>query len=173
LEHELTVGTHGGVEIKGLRELGAALLELPKRVATNTARGATMAASATIRDEARLRAALYVGSVQKGHPPPGTLKRSIIVKRIPEKSGPLLQTMYVHVRSGKRYQNQGKKGLLSQDAYYWPFVEFGTAKMAARPFLRPAFEAKKVAAAVAFEVYLARRIPAEVDKLKIFGLSFK
>lgn len=28
-------------------------------------------------------------------------------------------------------------------AYYWKFVEFGTVKMAARPFLRPAAEALK------------------------------
>ena len=54
---------------------------------------------------------------------------------------------------------------MSQDAFYARFVEFGTVKMAARPFLRPAFEAKKGEAVDAIKVYLERRIPAEVAKL--------
>jgi len=39
----------------------------------------------------------------------------------------------------------------SKDAFYGRFLEFGTSKMAARPFLRPAFEAKKQAAAAAVD----------------------
>ncbi|HGN2540501.1 TPA: HK97-gp10 family putative phage morphogenesis protein, partial [Proteus mirabilis] len=31
--------------------------------------------------------------------------------------------------------------------FYWWFVEFGTAKMPAQPFMRPSFEAKKEATA--------------------------
>ena len=31
-------------------------------------------------------------------------------------------------------------------AFYWPFLEFGTKKMAARPFLRPSFYAAEQAA---------------------------
>lgn len=36
-----------------------------------------------------------------------------------------------------------------KDAYYLRFVEYGTSKMAAKPFKRPAYEAKKKAAAQA------------------------
>ena len=120
--------------------------------AKNTLRGATSAATATIRDEAKSRAPVYTGDVAKGHPPPGTLKRSIVLKQIPERSGPLKQSFYVHVRTGKKYQKQGKGGNLSQDAYYWTWVEFGNSNMVARPFLRPAFEAKKLGAIAAFEL---------------------
>ena len=42
-------------------------------------------------------------------------------------------------RAGEEYQTAG-------NAYYWRFIEFGTARMPARPFLRPAFESNKDAA---------------------------
>jgi len=58
----------------------------------------------------------------------------------------------VSVRAGKRYRKR------DVDAYYWRFVEFGTAKMAARPFMRPAFEAKKGDALEAIKGRLADRI---------------
>lgn len=161
---------YGGVEVQGLKELGAALRSLPDRVGRNVARGATNAAAVVIRNEARIRAPVYTGPVQEGHPPPGTLKRSIIVKQIPEQSGPLLQTYIVHVRRGEKYAHQGKKNL-SQDAYYWTWVEYGTVKMTARPFLRPAFEVKKVDAVEQFKTYLARRLPIEVAALKILGIQ--
>lgn len=86
-------------------------------------------------------------------------------KQIRELSSLVKQTYIVGVRKGKKYRNQGKKGNLSQDAWYARFVEFGTSKMAARPFMRPAFEAKKGDAVAAIKAYLERRIPAEVTKL--------
>jgi len=39
----------------------------------------------------------------------------------------------------------------SKEAFYGRFLEYGTSKMAARPFLRPAYEAKKQAAAAAVD----------------------
>ncbi|WP_438396486.1 HK97-gp10 family putative phage morphogenesis protein [Caballeronia sp. DA-9] len=42
----------------------------------------------------------------------------------------------------------------TKDAYYLRFVEFGTSKMAAKPFKRPAFEAKKSASAAAVDEVL-------------------
>jgi HK97 gp10 family phage protein len=44
-------------------------------------------------------------------------------------------------------------------------VEFGTSKMSPKPFMRPAFEAKKNEAVDAIRDYLAKRIPEEVAKL--------
>jgi len=49
-----------------------------------------------------------------------------------------------------------------KDAWYWWFVENGTSKMAARPFLRPAFEAKKDEAVNVF----AEVLKDAVDKLE-------
>lgn len=152
------------VRIEGLKELAAALRALPEKVARNGLRAGVYAGAKVIQDEARLRAPVYTGPVEQGHPPPGTLKRSIIMKQIREESGPRNQVFYVLVRSGKKYRKQGKKGDKSQDAFYWRWVEFGSMKMAARPFLRPAFEAKKQAAVEAMKEKLAERVEQDAAK---------
>lgn len=154
------------VNVQGLKELQAALKELPKNVGRNVLRGSVAAGAAVIRAEAKAQAPMYTGGdVSKGHPPPGTLKRSVYQKQIRELSSAAKQTFFVGVRSGKKYQKQGKKGDLSQDAFYAGFVEFGTVNMAARPFMRPAFESKKQAALDAIKAYLEKRIPEEAAKL--------
>ena len=153
--------------VQGLRELQAALKELPDRIARNVLRGSVSAGAAVIRKEAAARAPVSTGPKRQGQPPPGTLKRSVYQKQIRNLSSLVRQTFIVSVRKGKKYRNQGKKGNLSQDAWYARFVEFGTAKMAARPFLRPAFEARKGDAVAAIKDYLARRIPLEVAKLRV------
>ena len=97
--------------------------------------------------------------------PPGTLKRAIIMKQIPEKSDAQKQVFHVAVRRGKQDRKQGKKGTLSQDAYYAHFVEFGTVKMSARPFMRPAFEGRKNDAVEAIRARLAERVEAAAQDL--------
>lgn len=153
--------------IAGLKELQAALKELPDRIAKNVLRGSVNAGATVIKKEAQQRAPLYTGTVQAGHPPPGTLKRAVYQKGIKELSNAVKQTFFVGVRKGKKYQKQGKNGNLSQDAYYANFIEFGTVKMPAHPFMRPAFEAKKLEAVEAIKAYLTKRIPEEVAKLKV------
>ena len=154
---------YGAVEIKGLKELSAALKELPQNIARNVLRGATGAGAAEIRKEAKVKAPVYTGPVSQGHPPPGTLKRGIYQSQQRKLSTLLSQVFHVGVRTGKKLKT--KQGV-SADPYYWKFVEFGTSKMAARPFMRPAFEAKKLAAVEAIRKYMADRIPKEVAKLK-------
>ena len=154
------------VRIEGLAELARALRELPERVAKNGLRVSVYAGAKVIRDEARLRAPKAAQSLGLGQPPPGTLKRSVIMKQVPELSSQTRQTFFVLVRHGKKYRNQGKKGNLSQDAWYWRFLEFGTRKMRARPFLRPALEAKRREAVQAMKERLAERIEREAKALK-------
>lgn len=64
---------------------------------------------------------------------PGTLKKSIRYK----------------VSKGKKMSVQVIAG--SKAAYYARFVEFGTSKMLARPFLRPALESSKMEIEAAFK----------------------
>lgn len=149
------------VEIEGMQELQAKLLELPKRLAKNAVRAATGAAAAVIRNEIKLRAPVYTGAVSDGHPPPGTLKRAVVSKYITELSNDFEAVFKVTVRKGKRFTKQGKKQNLSQDAYYAMWVELGTAKMAARPFFRPGYEAKKQEALDALIQKLRDRLEQE------------
>mgnify|MGYP000008431021 CR=1 FL=1 len=153
------------VQIKGLDALAKALKELPDRVAKNGLRAAVYAGAKVIRDEAKLQAPVATGDLGPNQPPPGTLKRSVILKQIPELSKKNKQTFFVTVRHGKKYRKQGKKGNLSQDAWYWRFVEFGTRKMRARPFLRPALEAKRRDAVQAMKDRLTERIELEAKNL--------
>ena len=176
------------VDVLGIEELQLLLLELPKKIAKNALRAAVYAGAKTVADEAKLRAPVYTGPVSQGHPPPGTLKRSIITKQIPEKSNQFNQTFYVTVRKGKKYQKQGKKGNLSQDAFYANWVEYGhhyapkgkhgygsrakamqavrsgsavisgSMYIAAHPFMRPAFDSKKTEAQDAICTRLSQRI---------------
>ncbi len=152
-------------KIEGLAELGKALRELPERVARNGLRVSVYAGAKVVRDEARARAPKAAQSLGPNQPPPGTLKRSVIMKHIPELSSLTRQTFFVTVRHGKKYRKQGKKGNLSQDAWYWRIVEFGTRKMRARPFLRPALEAKRREAGQAMKDRLSERIEMEASKL--------
>ena len=152
-------------KIEGLAELGKALRELPARVARNGLRVSVYAGAKVVRDEARARAPKAEQPLGPNQPPPGTLKRSVIMKHIPELSSLTRQTFFVTVRHGKKYRKQGKKGNLSQDAWYWRFVEFGTRKMRARPFLRPALEAKRREAGQAMKDRLSERIEMEASKL--------
>ena len=154
------------VQVQGLDQLAKALRELPQRVARNGLRAAVYAGAKVIRDEAKLQAPVATGDLGANQPPPGTLKRSVIMKQIPELSGAQNQTFFVTVRHGKQYRKQGKKGNLSQDAWYWRFVEFGTVKMSARPFLRPAFDMKKHEAVTAIKTRLAQRIEQAAQELK-------
>ena len=154
------------VQVQGLDQLAKALRELPQRVARNGLRAAVYAGAKVIRDEAKLQAPVATGDLGPNQPPRGTLKRSVIMKQIPELSGAQKQTFFVTVRHGKKYRKQGKKGNLSQDAWYWRFVEFGTIKMSARPFLRPAFDMKKHEAVTAIKTRLAQRIEQAAQELK-------
>lgn len=161
-------------KVDGLAALHQALAELPVRVAKNSLRRAVNAGAGLIRDEARMKAPTWTGPVSKGHPPAGTLQRSIIVKQIAERSTDYRQVYYVTVRHGKKYQNQGKSGKLSQDAFYWSFVEFGhytrdgksKVFVPAHPFMRPAFDAKKQAAVDAVKAKLAEGIDQARQELK-------
>jgi HK97 gp10 family phage protein len=152
------------VKVEGLAELHRKLLELPARIERNVVRRAVYAGAAVIRDDMRERAPIYTGEVSEGHPPPGTLKKSIYVKYIPEKSRGGRTVYYVGVRHGKSRQHVGKKDI-NRDAYYFRFIEFGTEKMAAQPFMRPAFDSKQGAALGAIKDTLASGISDEVAKL--------
>lgn len=113
------------VKVDGAAEVRRALLALPDRLATNSLGAAVNAGAAIIRTQARANAPEWTGEVQRGHPPPGTLRRSIVTVYARERSTYYRKTYLVVVRRGKRYRGQGKGGNLSQDAYYWRWVEFG------------------------------------------------
>ena len=154
------------MEVRGLSELTANLRAMPQAMQTRILKGMVATGASVIRKEAIERAPQYTGTVQAGHPPPGTLKRAIYQTRLVAQCTPTLEVWLVSVRKGKNQQNAGPNHgdagpmQTNRDAYYATWIEYGTVKMAARPFMRPAFEAKKQEASNAMRDYVAGHLPA-------------
>lgn len=135
------------VQVDGLRDLGDRMKTLKSDMANRIARAATAAGSVVIRDAAK----------QKVPVDTGNLRQNVIVKRLPKsESAGLTSEHIVTVRKGKLTKKQKGAGL--KDAFYGSFVEFGTVKMPARPYLRPAFDQNKERAVDAIKDRIAARL---------------
>ncbi len=154
--------------VEGLRELAAGLRELPKVMENKILRGALRAAAEVVANEARYRCPVRTGQ----------LKASIRVS-----TRVVNGRVICYVKAGSRYTvfRIGKKGRSTKDAYktiganggvdyqaahYAFWIEFGTSKMAARPFMRPAFESKRDQAIATFTEYVQRRLAVEVAGIR-------
>jgi HK97 gp10 family phage protein len=154
------------MKVEGLAALNKALLELPLQVRGAPLRTATRKAAMVIRNDARAKAPVDTG----------LLKREIITSRSRSQSAEGRETFVVMVKQlTKRYANTkanrrknrvGRKFKTEGLAYYWKFLEFGTSKMAARPFMRKAFEAKKEEAVRILQQELNDAIQKTARKLK-------
>jgi HK97 gp10 family phage protein len=136
--------------VKGLRELGEAMRTLKAEVALKYAWQATGAAARVVKKRA-VKNIETTPSVRTGN-----LERSVIIKRMPaSERGNLTAEHIVTVRGRGK---QTRKGNLQAGAPYAHFVEFGTVKMPAEPFLRPAIEGGAQEAAEAMKGPLERGI---------------
>lgn len=125
------------------KKLLKALKKLPFNIQKNVMVGATRASAKVVSDEAkRLVPVKY-----------GRLKKSIGVIKRKSRRGEV--TFSVSPRKG------GKN-----DGFYGRFIELGTSKMIARPFLRPALEKSVDETLKASKEYIAKRLPAEVAKVR-------
>jgi len=146
------------VTVTGLSELEKRLEQFTDQVAKNIMSGALRAGAVVIQKEARQRCpvsseAHWLGK-KRGKErvliAPGELKRKgIKVRLAPRKSRTVPIEYWVYV--SRRY-------------WYWKFLEFGTVKMPAQPFMRPAFDTLKEKATEAIRDYLAARIDKEAAK---------
>lgn len=132
-----------------------AMKDLPIRVQKNIMVGATRAGANVVRDEAKARVRVSEHGQKYGKYPhkAGNLKKSIGVTRRRDKRGIV------------SFSISPRKGGLSS-GFYGKFVELGTSKMSAKPFLRPAAETKVNEVLVASKEYIAKRLPIEVAKAK-------
>jgi HK97 gp10 family phage protein len=133
-----------------LRELLAGLSELPFELGKGAIYSALGGAARVVRDAAAARAPVIDGNapmVQAGYRGVGTMKRAIRASRSKINKGQAgLWEVIVRVKPLKKSQERklGRRGAKNpNDPYYWWWVEFGTSKMAARPFMRPAFNDTK------------------------------
>ena len=156
------------IKVEGLAELAKALKALPPEIAGKNGgplRRAIGHAAVVIRDDARRRAPVDTGNlrdniiaVRKRKSPQGTEGYFVEVRRKRRK--------YANTRANRRKGRVGKTYENLGEAYYGMFVELGTAKMPAQPFLRPAFESKKTEAVETFRVELAKGIEQAARKVR-------
>lgn len=154
------------IKIDGLKELQRALELLPKEIQGRPLKSAVSAGAKVILDEAINKAP--VGET-------GNLRKALYRYRSRSQSTVGKETYLVGVRKGKgiygntrlnrRLGRVGKKYTTQGEAYYWRFVEFGTSKMSAKPFLRPAFESQKERAVQIIKERLGKAIEAQARKL--------
>jgi HK97 gp10 family phage protein len=134
-----------GIKIQGAKELQKTLGELGPRAAQRVLRNVVVDMAREVRNDAR--GAAPVAS--------GNLKRAIYSVRRRGKRDEVAAS--VGVQKGK-----GAK----RDAFYWHFVEFGTARLAPRPFLRPAFDRLQERFQLVWGAAIGKRIEKELSRKK-------
>lgn len=138
------------VHIEGLQALGQALSGLKADMQKKAARQAVAAGAGVVRAAARRTAPVDTGNLSK----------AVIMKRVPRTK--LTEEYLVAVRHGKtsdiRKAKAGDRTAMGKDAYYARFIEFGTVKMPARPFMAPALSENVEKASTAMRERLRKRI---------------
>lgn len=127
------------IQITGLKELDRALQELAWPAARRALRKGMRQGANVVRDEARAKAPIDSGN----------LKRRIRTRERSEEAGNMRFDIEV-----------------PRSAFYGRFLEYGTSKMAAKPFLRPAAEAKTEEAVTVMRDALSEAIEIEMRRTK-------
>lgn len=140
------------VRIEGLRELGEAMRTLSSDIAQKVAVSATGAGAQIIKKRAVRNIETSPSIVTR------SLHDAVIVKKIPKSQLVFTSEHIVTVR-GKNKRGKKAKGKQSI-APHAHLIEFGTVKMAAEPFLGPAFNTEKERAVQAITDRLRKRIEA-------------
>jgi HK97 gp10 family phage protein len=153
------------MEVKGLKELQRALELLPQEIQKRPLRSAVSAGAKVILDEA----------INRAPQDSGNLRKSLYRYRSRSQSATGKETFLVGVRKGKgtygdtranrRLGRVGRTYKTQGEAYYWRFLEFGTATIPAKRFIRGAFEDKKRDAVYAIRDRLDKAIQAQARKL--------
>lgn len=108
----------------------------------------------------------------------GTLERNIIVARVrkgrlpPEATEAVEVTVRYKARPYKNNRGNRRRGRVDKEwadygpLFYGRFLEFGTSRMPAYPFLRPAFDSSSSTLPGVIQGELARSIEAAVAKMR-------
>ncbi|TNH06632.1 HK97-gp10 family putative phage morphogenesis protein [Testudinibacter sp. TR-2022] len=155
------------VKVSGLKELQKAMGELGRKASNRIAVKAMRKGGAIVRDKARANAPVLTENVP--HRKAGTVKKAISSRTKIGRNGKTNTYVWVKGLSTKQILKfkgkTGKSGAFNpKDPFYWRFLEFGTSKMPAKPFMRPAFEQSKQQAAKAIIDTLRTEILKEGNK---------
>jgi HK97 gp10 family phage protein len=140
--------------VQGLPELRRALLDLPKELRGAPLASGVLGGAKIVREAAKAGVRKRTGLTQKAI--------RVFKERKLSDDRRAVYKVGVSMRvKGKR----GVKKVKTWPPFYWRFIEFGTAKMAAAPFLEPAFAANQEAAVQQIKESLAKAIERAARKL--------
>lgn len=137
------------VSTSGFKALEAALAELPKATARNVLKRTMIKAAEPIRSRAEELAPRDTGNLKKSIIASTRLKNKVGNAAYSAAiwaglgKGAALQAMRAARRANKASFAELYIGPVVPDAFYAHFLEFGTQKAPAQPFLRPAWDARK------------------------------
>lgn len=150
--------------IAGIPELQQAMELLPKAAAGKALDNATRKAANVITEEIKLRAPVRADGFPKRvtdksdkRRKPGYLKKRVGTQRIK-----VTQTSASYTAGMRFNLSTGK----ARGAFYAYYQEYGTKHMAAKPFIRPAYEAKKAEALQTLLSTLDENIVREASRLR-------
>lgn len=159
------------VKVEGLQDIIARLDALPGEL---TAKGAGGPLLVALR---RLGSRIQKDAQSRVPVKTGTLRENIITTRLPKKrrkEGQEAVEVTVRYKVKKKYVDNARNRKLGRvggeyrtrgPLEYARFLEFGTSKMRARPFLTTAFEANKAQMPELFAKEMAKSIDEAVKKL--------
>lgn len=147
------------VRVQGLEQLQAKFKEIPLTLRKRILRNALAAGARVVRDDARRNAPLLSGARKAPYRTRGTVRDAIVVRtsKVARREGNVGVFVNVKLLPGNQYKTVTTKGWRGgtvkhrvlvkrsargatnpRDPFYWRWLEFGTKKMGARAFLKPA-----------------------------------
>ena len=148
---------------ESFKKVMKALDKLPTAIQEKVVVGATRSATKVVANEAKRLAPVDTGR----------LKLSISVAKAKKKDTKENHVKFYAVPKTKLRKTisatvNGKKAKLKtvDYSYHAHFLEFGTSKMSAKPFLRPAVENTLQESVKAFQDYALKRVDKEIAKLR-------
>jgi HK97 gp10 family phage protein len=132
------------LSIGGIDELKRQLADLPEKLRRRGLLNALRRAARVIREAARAKAPVLAMPVK--YRTPGLVRRKISVRtsKFARQAGDVgvfvgvRPALGAKFRGGVQVRASARGARSPQDPFYWRFVEFGTRKMRARPYLTPA-----------------------------------
>ena len=150
-------------KVEGLNELETQLRALGLEVGVKTLRAALMATAAPLRQEMK-----RLAPQSRGEPRRRRSKRGGVVEIRPGflKSRIRARSAIRRVGRSSRYLGGDQVALVRVGAFtpYAGYVEYGTSKTPAQPFVRPAAHAKRGELDTRFKTYLKKRIDKAVER---------
>lgn len=144
-----------GIRVDGMEALRETLMTLPLAFREKVVRAALAEAAHLTKVAVEAYAPVYTGLLQQ----------SIRVGKRNNKGDPDTVTYVVFVYGVKRTTGKRDKNLKEDNPYYWYFLEFGTSKMAAHPFMLPAFEASAAQALHAARAVAVLKTEREMKRI--------